>query len=223
MSTVYVFALTNQSAPPFRHGNRRIEFIEVGGVHAAVERAARRPAVSEDALRAQHEIVTKIAESVDAILPARFGALLDSAELASLVSMRLAPITKTLELVSGRVQMTVRVFTGLPPSPRRRRPAVASAETGHGRPSGTEYLEQRRRDAAAALTGEAASISAAVRGLVTDERTACGQGRDEWTLYHLVDRGVLPRYERAIEPFKSSAVAVTGPWPPFAFVPDLWS
>ncbi len=223
MSTVYVFALTNQSAPPFRHGIRRIEFIEVGGIHAAVERAAGRPAVSEEALRAQHEIVMKIAESVDAIVPARFGALLESGELASLVSMRLARIRKTLELVSGRVQMTVRVFTGLPPSPRLRRTAVASAEAGYGRSSGTEYLEQRRRDAAAALTGDAAAISAAVRGLVGEERTDRGQGRIDCTLYHLVDRGVLPRYERAIEPFKSSAVAITGPWPPFAFVPDLWS
>jgi hypothetical protein len=43
-----------------------------------------------------------------------------------------------------------------------------------------------------------------------------------WTLYHLVDRTAVPDYIRAVEPFRSSAIVVSGPWPPFAFVPDLW-
>ncbi len=230
MSALYVFALTNQAAPPLRHGHRLIEFIDVGGIHAAVERVASRPAVSEAELRVQHDIVMKIAASVDAILPARFGALLDREELESLVRMRLASIRETLELVSGRVQMTVRVFSsaerpvsGLPPSPRLRRTAVASAEAGHGRPTGAEYLEQRRRETSPALSGQAAAISGAVRDLVHGERSGRGHGHVECTLYHLVDAGVVPQYERAMEAFKSSAVTVTGPWPPFAFVPDLWS
>jgi hypothetical protein len=222
MSPLYVFAFTSTAAPPLRHGSRRIEFIEVAGIHAAVERVTERPAVSEAALRVQHEIVMKIAEAVDAVLPARFGALLDREELEGLVLARLDPIKKALELVSGRVQMTVRVFTSGRPagtyeSPRARR------TNGADRPSsGTAYLEQRRREAAGPLTGAAEAISRAASGLIRAERSQRGEGRIEWTLYHLVDRQVVPQYERAMEPFKSEAVAATGPWPPFAFVPDLW-
>ncbi len=222
MSLLYVFAFTSTSAPPLRHGNRRIEFIEVAGIHAAVERAAERPAVSETALRAQHDIVVKIAAAVAAVLPARFGALLDREELEAFVSTRLDHINKGLALVSGRVQMTVRVFTSGRPAgthepPREGRPY------GTDRPaSGTAYLEQRRREATVPLTGAAETISRAAAGLVQAERRHRGEGRVEWTLYHLVDRQVVPQYERAMEPFKSEGVAVTGPWPPFAFVPDLW-
>jgi len=216
MSALYVFALTSQPAAPLRHAKRRIEFVEVAGVHAAVERVGRRPAVSEAALRAQHEIVMQIAGRVDAILPVRFGALMDSRELETLVSMRLVPIRKTLDLVAGRVQMTVRVF---------------GAEAGETQPpptlphsgSGAAYLEQRRRETSPVPTGEAAAISRAVRELVADERAQRGPGRVRWTLYHLIDRDAVPQYEGALAPFESAAVVVSGPWPPFAFVPDLWS
>jgi len=216
MSAFYVFALTSGAAPTLRHANRRIEFVEVAGVHAAIERVARRPEISEEALRAQHDIVMKIAGSVEAILPVRFGALVDDLELEKLVSMRLGPIRQTLERVAGRVQMSVRVFaSGAAPAPR--------AEAAQEPASGAAYLEQRRRDAAGVPAGEAAAISRAVRAIVADERTQRGQGRIEWTLYHLVDRSALPQYENAIAAFASPTVAISGPWPPFAFVPDLWS
>jgi hypothetical protein len=216
MSALYVFALTSGPAPALRHANRRIEFVEVAGVHAAIERVARRPEISEEALRSQHDIVMKIAGSVNAILPVRFGAFVDDRELDTIVSMRLGPIRETLEKVAGRVQMTVRVFaSGGSPAPR--------AEPGREQGSGAAYLEKRRQDATGVPTGEAAAISQAVRTLVADERTQRGQGRMRWTLYHLVDRSVLPQYERTIAPFVSPIVAVSGPWPPFAFVPDLWS
>jgi len=216
MSAFYVFALTGQAAPPLRHANRRIEFVKVAGVHAAVERVGRRPPVSEAALRTQHEIVIKIAGAVDAILPVRFGALVDSRELEAVVSMRLGSIRKTLELVAGRVQMTVRIFASRDANPERdeSRPRAGG---------GAAYLDERRRQAAAVPTGDAAEISRAVRGLVADERVHSGDGRVKWMLYHLIDRSALPEYRRAVAPFESSNVAISGPWPPFAFVPDLWS
>lgn len=215
MSNVYVFALTSGAAPPLRHARRRIEFVEVAGVHAAIERVDRAPAISEDALRAQHDIVMKIADAVDAILPVRFGALVDTRELETLVSMRLGTIRDALERVSGRVQMSVRVFA----SGAVTTPAVEPVGKSE---SGAAYLEQRRREAAGSPEGEAAAIRDAMRRLIADERTQRGQGRVYWTLYHLVDRSALRQYERAISAFASPTVAVSGPWPPFAFVPDLW-
>ena len=215
MSALYVFALTGGSARPLRHGNRRIEFIEINGIHAAVERIAGRPAISEAALRAQHEIVMEIARAVDAIIPARFGAVVERPELDALVSSRLGPLREALDLVSGRVQMTVRAF--------EETAGMASASgVPANRTSGTEYLEQRRREAAAPLEEEAAEISRVVRPFVREERAQAGQSRIRWTLYHLVDRGVVAEYERAVTPFTSRSVSVSGPWAPFAFVPDLW-
>jgi hypothetical protein len=212
----YVFAITNEPGPPLRYGRRRIDFIDIDGFHAAVERVTRRPPVSEAALRSQHEIVSLLAESVDAILPARFGALVERAELEALVARRRDRIARTLALVSGRVQMTVRTFrsdsSGGSPGNRPVRPKPVS---------GTEYLAQRR-GALRPFDGPAASISAALAPLVREERRYPGDGRVEWTLYHLVDRITLPEYERVMSAFTSEAVSVTGPWPPFAFAPDLW-
>ena len=223
MSALYVFALTNAPAPTLRHGNRQIEFIEVAGIHAAVERVTASPSISEDALRAQHDIVMKIAAKVESILPARFGALVDRQELESLVTMRLASITEALECVSGRVQMTVRVCAPTGRTMPARATHLEQRSDGVAAASGTEYLEQRRREANPVLSGQAEAISTALHALVHGERSQHGQRGVDWTLYHLVDRDGLPRYERAMERFKSPAVIVTGPWPPFAFVPDLWS
>jgi hypothetical protein len=212
---VYVFAFTSGSARALRHAGRRIEFIEVAGVHVAIQRVRQRPAVTEDELRAQHDIVMKIAGAVNAILPVRFGAIVDPTELETLVSMRRDAIRQALDRVSKRVQMTVRVFGsgGVTPS------SVESAATAG---SGAAYLEQRRLHASAIPTGDAAAVSQAMRNLVADERTERGQGRMQWALYHLVDRAGLPQYEHAIAAFVSPTIVVSGPWPPFAFVPDLW-
>ena len=221
MSALYVFAFTDRAARPLRHGARRIEFIDVAGIHAAVEHVSARPSVSEAALRAQHTIVMQIAASVEAILPARFGALLDREELEALVAMRRESIVQALQLVSGRTQMTVRVFTsaGAPGSPH----AAGVDEQGTAL-SGSAYLEQRRRRAAVPpLSALARSLSGAVRHLVHAERTERGHGRVDWTLYHLIDRSVVRQYEKALDRLRSSSVVVTGPWPPFAFVPDLWA
>ena len=161
MSALYVFALTNESAPPLNHGDRRIEFIGIRGIHAAVERAAHPPDLSEDALRAQHQIVLKIARQVDAIIPARFGAWLDRDELEMLVSMRIGPIKEALAVVTGRVQMTVRVFTGEGSASATER--VATRHDGAGMElirgafdkgrTGAAYLDERRQQAAPPLTG----------------------------------------------------------------------
>lgn len=220
MSTFCVFALTSEAAPPFQHHGHRVEFIDVGGLYAAVEEVAERPSVSEAALRAQHDVVMRIAERVEAVLPARFGAVLDKDELEHLVSLRKSAIREALGLVAGRVQMTLRTFAGeggiagprdAPPPPKR---PVSS---------GTAYLRQRR-DASApgAAAGPVLEAAAAVRELVVSERLQGGQGRVQWAMYHLIDHGAIERYKAAVAPFESAALAVSGPWPPFAFAPDLW-
>ncbi len=213
---LYVFALSAQRARPFTADGHRVEFVDADGVYAAVERLAEPPVVSEAALRAQHAIVAQVAKRVDAILPARFGSFVDRAELARLVALRRGAIVEALDLVRGRVQMTVRL---LDLEGAATAPAPAAPSTG------TAYLEGRRRATAVREHPRLDAVADAVKGTVRATRREPGQGRVAVTLYHLVDRADVPAYARALASATeegAGSVSVTGPWPPFAFVPSLW-
>jgi hypothetical protein len=224
MSDLYVFALAEQKVPSFTAAGHRIELVRASGasgVYAAVERNAARPEVSEAALRIQHGVVACIAKRLDAVLPARFGALVDARELDKVVSQRRDAIREALALVRGRDQMTVRLFDRHvrpgPPAPS----AAARPETG------MDYLRERKRAAAGRPLPElAASIAAAVRDIVAAERIEGGRGRLSATLYHLVDRPAVNAYAAALAAFQAEPgeheITVSGPWPPFAFAPELW-
>jgi hypothetical protein len=214
---LYVFALAGRKARPFSTAGHRIEFVDAAGVYAAVERLDAGPAVSEAALRTQHDIVAQIAGKVDAILPARFGSFVDAEELERVVALRRDVIAEALDLVRGRVQMTVRVFEA------EGQPALMPAGSAA---TGTAYLEGRRRVAAARARPLVEAIEAAVASIVVAARTEPGQGRAAATIYHLVDRADLGKYKRALAaagaPPAAGTLTVSGPWPPFGFVPDLW-
>lgn len=215
MSALYVYALSGRSAAPFAAHGHHIEFVEFGNVHAVVERSGERPAVSEAALRIQHEIVIRISAAVDDALPVRFGARVEEEELGQLVAMRRDVIQRALDLVRGRVQMTVRI-RGQEVSEER----VASPTTAS--PTGTAYLEARRAAAARPLTPMAMSVAAAVRYLAVSEKVDGPANRTSITMYHLIDKHRVGDYNDALSVLQSSTLAVSGPWPAFAFAPDLW-
>jgi hypothetical protein len=108
--------------------------------------------------------------------------------------------------------MTVRV----PHTPATARP------TGE-RTSGSEYLRSRAR--AAGSAGDIPQfepLRAAVRRWVRDERVEQHGGIA--TVYHLVPRGSVEAYRRAIERKArdtSARLLVSGPWPAYAFS-DSW-
>lgn len=221
MSGVYVFALAGEAAAPFVAAGHHVEFVKTHGVYAAIERASEVQAVSEEALRRQHEVVAEIASRVEAVLPARFGTLVAESELGSIVLQRHEAILEALALVRGRTQMTVRLLGSEPV------PAPVQAP-GQLPATGAEYLEIRR--AALATPRMPALMSAAadaVRGIVMGERFEPGRGRVAATLYHLIDPAQVKPYRKALEPLQrqsgAGALTVTGPWPPFAFAPDLWT
>jgi gas vesicle protein GvpL/GvpF len=220
MTTLNVLALTGEAAEPFVEAGHRIEFVTCDTLYAAVERVEGRPALSEEALRTQHAIVAQIARRVEAVLPARFGSVVDADELARLVARRREAIAQAIDLVRGRVQMTVRLFT------TSARAAAPVQPPDGGRVSGTAYLQERRSAAAPVLPAEVGEISAAVRHLVVRERAEPGQGHVAATVYHLVDRAKIEPYAAAIEAVRpqvgNDTLTVSGPWPPFAFTPELW-
>jgi hypothetical protein len=218
MSGLYVFGLVRQRSAPFVAAGHRIEFVKADDVYAAVERVSRPPAVSEETLRKQHEVVARIAGRVEALLPARFGAFVDARELRAVVAGRRDAILEALALVQGRTQMTVRLL-----GPEL--PAAAPAEM-HAR-TGTEYLASRMASVASPpMPAALSAVADAVRSVVFMERAEAGRGRVIATLYHLLDKNMVEDYKAALAsippPTGNQALSVTGPWPPFGFAPDLW-
>ncbi len=218
MSGLYVFGLAGQRAAPFVAAGHRIEFVKADDVYAAIERVSQPPAVSEETLRKQHEVVAHIAGRVEALLPARFGAFVDARELRAVVAGRRDVILEALALVQGRTQMTARL---LGPEVPVAGPVETHATTG------TEYLAHRRATVASPpMPAALCAVADAVRGIVVTERSEAGRGRVMATLYHLIDRDLVADYRAALEQIPpltgDMALRVTGPWPPFAFAPDLW-
>ena len=88
MAQLYVYALTDRPLRTWTDGGRRIQSVPVGPIFAICERRVARPVLNEEELRRQYSIVLRIAESVPAILPVRFGSLVNSKELAKTVRER---------------------------------------------------------------------------------------------------------------------------------------
>jgi len=210
-----VFALTGDVIPSFRVGRHRVEFLDVDGVHAAIERRPEPPTISESSLRTQHDIVMHLFDRIDAVVPARFGAFIEERKLRDILGVRRSVILDTLSMVRGRVQMTIR-FRGAPESkPISERPVPRAEMTG------TAYLEARL-SAVRTLPPVARVVTGAVAGLAIAERSEAGTDRAPATLYHLIDRANVAAYSDVVSSLRLPAVNVSGPWPPFAFAPDLW-
>lgn len=217
MSAVYVYALLDRGRRPARIRRHAIEFVGIGSICAAVERVSGRPAISETALRDQHEVVTRLARNTDAILPARFGSLIELDELKRMVARHQGTIEKALELVRGREQMTLRLFAEGPES----MPVAMAAPPPS---SGTAYLAMRA--AAGVVPPEVERVRARLGSLVIAERVERGNGRLHATVWHLITRGSSARYHtevaRLADDLAPLRPAVSGPWPPFAFAPEIW-
>jgi hypothetical protein len=146
----------------------------------------------------------------------RFGAFVPLDELAELVRLRHRLLVDALERVRDHAQMTIRVF---------------GASAGHStipRTSGADYLRARAAASRVSLGPEVTDLLTRVRELASAERVASGSGSVRATVDHLVRKRLIPRYRRTlsralVERRTAGDVTVTGPWPPFAFAPDIWT
>jgi hypothetical protein len=216
MSSVYVFAIARDRAPAFEFEGHRIEFIPVAGIAAAIEQVDAPPSLSEASLRLQHEIVLRVAARVNEILPVRFGAVMDRQELDRVLTSRKGPLEDALDLVRSRVQMTIRVRHNEPVAP------AAKVSLASGKVTGTAYLEGRRAATSQPLSPVAATIIAAVRQFVVAERHDSAPRSGTVATYHVIERRDVLRYRAALSHLDAAVGSVSGPWPPFAFAPDLW-
>ena len=217
MAPLYVYALTDSPVETWVENGRTFESVPLEGIFAVCERRSASPPISEAELQRQHSIVMRIAEATTALLPARFGSLVDETELAAIVRQRAQTFREGLELVRGNAQMTVRVALkkssrGPGGGGQRRTPAAES---------GRAYLEQLLKDASPRPFPARIDASLeAVRRFVLDERRKVSDA-GLVTVHQLVRRADVGEYMKRL--VRVPGMMVTGPWPPFAFVPEPWS
>jgi hypothetical protein len=159
--------------------------------------------------------VAELAARATALLPARFGSTITETALHGVVSDRHDEIRTALRQVRNCEQMTVRVFG---------RADAESAVSATPR-TGTDYMT-RRQERAHYTPPEVELIRRELGALVKEERVAAGERGLRAIVYHLVARRMVARYRRQAAVLQSllapHAVTVTGPWPVFAFAPELF-
>ncbi len=213
---IYLYALAEPDLPPhFTVLGRRLRNLPIGNVAAVVEKRAP-PDFTTDAVRQQHAIITRLTSRLPVLLPARFGSATDEPALRALVSRHRPEILAAFEQVRGCVQMTVRIFgmSGeMPEEPRS------------GARTGTEFLE-RARERSKYVPPEAGIVRTEMSADVKAERIAAGERQGLLTVFHLVPLERLDLYRQrasGLPPMlPRHVVTVTGPWPVFAFAPELF-
>ena len=237
MSALWLYGVAAEPPPaPLGAGlaGEAIEAVACGRLVALAGEIAERPPLSRESLAAHDATVRRLAALSTALLPARFGeSAPDEAALCRALEPRSARLAEALALVEGAVQMTLRVFgdrdsagsaaAGLVEPAKA--PAASPTEAAPG--PGARYLDGRRRLLAERRAlPEVAALREALRPLLRAERVERhAAGHLLATAYDLVPRGEVAAYEEIVRreaatlaPYR---VVASGPWPPYAFAPDV--
>jgi hypothetical protein len=226
--TLCVYALTGSRARVSATGlaGERLRVYTQGSVAAVAGQLTRKPDASPDLLRRYDGAMRRLADTLPALLPARFGTCFqDPEELAFVLRSRGPSLARALAHVRNRVQMTVRLIeSSVPPGPAKSRQASApSRPTRRG--SGAAYLRARAQAAARDRdVGGFETVRRAVQRWLRDERVE--RRGAVVSVYHLIPRTSAPRYRRAVAAAAAACglrVVISGPWPAYAFADTLSS
>lgn len=218
--SVYLYALLADLPPgPLGCGiqGEPLRALECAGLVAIIGTVPETPAVDAGALRAHDQTVRRLAGMSDAILPVRFGSVVDDErDLARLLEPDAQGWRDALARVAGREQMTMRVYGRGEPAPVPR----PEGESNLG--PGARYLDARRRAAHREGLAALAALGPALAPLVSGERVERhGTPPLLASVHHLIRRGGAAAYaaraEEAAARLADVTVTVSGPWPPYAF------
>jgi hypothetical protein len=220
----YVFALVD--AVPAGGAGKGLTAVlslrKLAGAFAVVERRADVPPVAFGTLKKHQDVVSRLAKRVPAILPVRFGTLLEVADLDVALQERGEEIAEAFDLVRDRVQFTWRV-AGKPRHEARgaRRDEEAAARAAAR--SGTQYLQQAARAVNPAPPAAFRALQTRLAPLVVRQRYQPGTAGLPEAVYHLVAAADVRRYTDAAAALDTLApkLAMTGPFAPFAFAPEI--
>ncbi len=219
MSRLYVYAVVDE-APATTLGagllGEPLRAVGCGPLLVVAGAMDAVPVPSLETVRDHDAVIRRLAATVPALLPARFGSTVaDEAALHATITARAATLRERLARVRGCEQMTLRVYGEPVPAPARPAPA-----------SGTEYLRQRR---AVLDPGEALPalrpLLARLEPFVSDQRYEPHAGSPLLaTIHHLVDRAHAHAYlatADAAPALRGLRVRVSGPWAAYAFAGEL--
>jgi len=212
----------------------RLHAVRVAGVELVVGVVPRAPRATAATLRRYDGAIRDLMAVYASVLPARFATCASQVEeIAASVRDRRMAIRRNLRLVRHRVQMTIRIFAPHPGSDRGQSRLGPGSESGSDRGQsrlgpgseseyegarGTRYLQQRAADLQ--IPGAEPLRTAAARWVRAERSERHAQGRLTGSLYHLVPRGSVAAYQRAVERAAVDSgltTIVSGPWPPYAF------
>jgi hypothetical protein len=226
MSRRYLYAIVG-SAPvaPLGVGlaGETLALVAAGDVVAVVGEMEDPPVATPDAIRGHDEIVRRLAEFSDAILPARFGTVQDAPALMEWLAATAEGLGEALRLVTGREQMTLHVFQEAPLAGE-----VEANDERTGDPAlgpGARYLAERRRhQRQKERVRELEPLRPRLEALVAAERVELRATPPlRASVYHLIERGRSAEYRDAIEGHLDLVAGVrlrvSGPWAPYAFAP----
>ena len=224
----YVFALVDvvPSGAAGKGLSGALSLRELAGAFVVVERRGDVPPVAFGALKKHQEVVSRLAKHVPAILPVRFGTLLEPADLEEAVEERDEEIADAFDLVRDRVQFTWRMPTRRKTEDGRRKTEDGRQETGRGvtkAVTGTAYLRQIARAANPAPPAAFRALRSRIAPLTIRQRYQPGTSALPEALYHLVEKSDVRRYAAAAAALRKTnpRLTVTGPFPPFAFAPQI--
>ena len=217
----YVFALVDEK-PRGRPGTGLAGGLlaqPIAGGFAIVERRADVPPPELGTLKKHDAVVTRLADAVPAILPVRVGTVPDADEIEEALLARDEEIAEAFDAVRGRQQFTWRRAARA----SRGVPAGTGGQGAKAAASGTAYLRAAARASRPAPPPAFRAAREKLGPFVAAERYQPATATLPDSLYHLVDRGSAARYRLVARKLALARpqVRVTGPFPPFAFVPEL--
>jgi Gas vesicle synthesis protein GvpL/GvpF len=215
---IYVYAIGDAATLPPEPAGRglggaRLHVLARDGLAAVLSRHRTLRPEPSPALLWAHEAVVERLMAAGTVLPLRFGTVLDGDDaLAATLAERRDDLAAGLERVRGRVELGVRVLG----SPPQARPTGAQ--------SGRAYL-MARRDAHRRAEREAAEVHAPLAAQAHDARLrAPAPPPAILAAAYLVDRSAVAAFRARVGALAAAradvAIACTGPWPPYSFVPE---
>lgn len=229
---LYVYALVElqpRVAPRLRAGvtRERVEIRPAGRIGAIAGSIDAPPDPTEAAVRAHDAVVRQAARVWAAILPVRFGTVVgDDRALRRLLADRRTSLTRALAHVRGGAQMTIRVFGAAPvPDKLPDRSGGAAVDGNDAAGPGTRYLRHAAAvDARLKRLPELDPLRDAVSQYVRAELVEPHSSPPLIaSVFHLIDRARARGYTRRARQAASDArlrVAISGPFPPYAFGPE---